>query len=166
MRQIIAILLVIFLAACAAPAQQVAVPKLEPQPASAPAVQTAEPAPAQTAPQPAALPGPTTAADPVMLKQGEFHRIAYHTDGRVSIHRKIDGTLIMDFTGFKTTPGAGLSVVLHSGDPANGFVVGGLISASGNYPYKLPDDLEVNKYHKVAIYQAKNSLVYGEADLR
>lgn len=72
---------------------------------------------------------------------------------------------LSNLCGFDTTPGPGLSVVLHSGDVQNGFVVGSLISASGNYPYP-PYDLDVGRYTTVAIYKKKYNVIYGEADLK
>lgn len=106
------------------------------------------------------------AKDPIMLKQGSFHKVVHPTDGIVRIYQQPDGDKTLNFLGFDTVPGPGLTIVLHSGDVKDGFVVSTLTSASGNYPYNLPKSLEVNAYTHVAIYNAKYNVIYGEADLR
>ena len=75
------------------------------------------------------------------------------------------GKKVLNMIGFDTTPGPGLTIVLHSGNVQNGFVVGSLTASSGNYPYDLPDDLNVSPYTKVSIYNKKYNVIYGEAEL-
>ncbi len=111
-------------------------------------------------------PGPTTALEPTVLKQGYFHKVVHETNGNVQIVRALGGALSLNLRGFDTEPGPGLTVVLHNGDPADGYIVGTLISHTGNYPYSLPNDFDVNKYSKVAIYNKKYNVVWGEADLK
>jgi hypothetical protein len=169
MKTVIALLIVLMLAGCAAPQAPPEVqPAVEPTPAPAPAPEPS-PAPApepQAAPEAETLPGPTTATSPVTLKQGFFHKVVHPTDGRVAIDLLPSGEKILNLFGFDTTPGPGLIVVLHSGQVKDGFVVGTLISASGNYPYDLPKDLDVSKYTRVAIYNKKYNVIYGEAELK
>ncbi len=74
--------------------------------------------------------------------------------------------MTLNLMGFDTTPGPGLSIVLHSGSVEDGFVVNTLTSASGNYPYSLPKNLDASPYTRVAIYNQKYNVIYGEADLR
>ncbi len=101
-----------------------------------------------------------------MLKQGYFHKVVHPTDGRAQIIRAPSGELTLNLQGFDTTPGPGLTVVLHSGDVQNGFVVGTLISATGNYPYDLPKSLDASSFTRVAIYNKKYNVIYGEAELK
>jgi hypothetical protein len=173
MRTIIALLLILLLAGCAAPQAPPAEPAVtvtpaqQPEPAPAP---VAEPAPVvETAPAPPAqetLPGPTTGRDPIILKQGYFKKVVHPTSGKVTIYLLPSGEKILEMMGFDTTPGPGLAVVLHSGDVKNGFAVGSLQAAQGNYPYDLPKDLDVSKYTRVAIYNKKYNVIYGQAELR
>lgn len=106
-----------------------------------------------------------TAQDPKILKQGYFHKVVHPTDGRVQIVRAPGGAMTLNLQGFDTWPGPGLTVVLHSGDVRNGFEVGSLISASGNYPYNLPNNLDVSGYTRVSIYNKKYNVIYGQADI-
>jgi len=179
MKKLIALLFILLLAGCAAlrgepaapPSRAVpAVPAPVQEPAPAPAV---EPAPApvvETAPTPApkqeTLPGPTTGRDPILLKQGTFKKVVHPTSGLARIYLLPNGEKIIELFGFDTTPGPGLAVVLHSGDVKNGYVVGSLIATQGNYPYDLPKSLDVSPYTRVAIYNKKYNVVYGEAELR
>ncbi len=175
MKQIIAIIMILFLAGCAA--QQAPQPAPATQPTAEPTppaiAPTVAPQPAttpepviETAPAEETLPGPTTATSPTTLKQGYFHKVTHDTNGRVTIDLIPGGEKLLNLMGFDTTPGPGLTVVLHSGNVKEGLVVGSLISASGNYPYDLPKNMDVNKYTHVAIYNAKYNVIYGEAELR
>ena len=175
MRQVIALLFVLFLAACAAPVpEEISVePIAEPEPVETVPEPTPVPPPpavVEAAPEPEpeflGSPGPTTATDPVVLKQGYFKKVTHKTSGLAQIIRSPLGKMMINLRGFDTVPGPGLTVVLHSGDPANGYEVGRLISASGNYPYDLDDDLDVSPYTKVSIYSKKYNVVYGEAELK
>jgi len=106
-----------------------------------------------------------TAQDPKILKQGYLHKVVHPTSGRVQIVRAPGGAMTLNLQGFDTRPGPGLTVVLHSGDVKSGFEVGNLISASGNYPYNLPNNLDVSGYTRVAIYNKKYNVIYGEANI-
>ncbi|MEM4239766.1 MAG: DM13 domain-containing protein [Candidatus Woesearchaeota archaeon] len=184
-RAIIAFIIMMFLIGCQPAAKPEAQQALAaaPVPATAPAPVTEsapapQPAPAEPAQSPYEVmqevsaasgqvsPGPTTALEPAVLKEGYFHKVVHETNGNVQIARALGGTLSLNLRGFDTEPGPGLTVVLHNGDPANGYVVGTLISHTGNYPYSLPNDFDVNKYTKVAIYNKKYNVVWGEADLK
>jgi hypothetical protein len=173
MKQILALVLILFLAGCAAqtpPAQPAA--QTQPEATAAPVAQaTAEPT---AAPQPVATaapveeefaPGPMTAKDPIILKQGNFHKVVHSTSGKVQIIRSPGGAMTVNLIGFDTTPGPGLALVLHSGNVQNGYVVSSLTSASGNYPYNLPANFDVRPYTRAAIYNKKYNVIYGEADL-
>ncbi len=183
MKQIIALILVLFMMGCQPVAQPAAPAPAAPvapvaAPAPAPSPGPVAPAPSEPAKSPYEVmqevsaasgqiaPGPTNVPEPAVLKQGYFHKVVHETDGNVQIARALGGTLSLNLRGFDTEPGPGLTVVLHNGDPANGYVVGTLISHTGNYPYSLPNDFDVNKYSKVAIYNAKYNVVWGEADLK
>lgn len=188
MKQMITLLILIFLMGCTAQQAQQATPRQdtttppEQSPLQAPPPQETPPAattlPAGPAQSPYEImrevsaasgqiaPGPTNVPEPAILKQGYFHKVVHETNGRVQISRALGGALSLNFIGFDTTPGPGLTVVLHSGDVTKGYVVGNLISHTGNYPYSLPNNLDVNKYTKVAIYNKKYNVVWGEADLK
>lgn len=171
MKQLIAILFILFLAGCAAqqpPAQPVLTTEPAPvvtQPVPAPATTQPVVEAAPAAPTPAATPGPTTATDPVILKQGYFKKVVHPTSGRVQIVRAPGGAMTLNMLGFDTTPGPGLTIVLHSGNVQTGFEVSTLTSASGNYPYNLPKDFDASKYSRASIYNKKYNVIYGEATL-
>ncbi len=195
MKQLIAILMVLFLAGCInvqmtpAPAAPAAVPAAVPAPQTAvtvtPAVPAATPAVAPAAPaegmEPAmpsetvavnalpptsSAPGPTGARDPIILKYGSFKGVVHPTSGTAKVYLSPMNKKVLGLFGFSTSPGPALTIVMHNGDPANGFVVGTLISASGNYPYDLPNDFDENKYSKVSVYNKKYNVIYGTAELR
>ncbi len=190
MKKIIALILVIFLIGCQPAAQPAAAPQAQP---ATPAVQTPPATPAPVAPEitpgpvqeptgPAqspyevmqevstssgtVAPGPTTATDPVVLKQGYFQKVVHPTNGLAQIIMAPGGILSLNLRGFDTMPGPGLTLVLHTGDPATGFVVGTLVSHTGNYPYNIPKDTDVSKYTKVSVYNKKYNVIYGTADLK
>jgi len=172
-KQLIAILFILFLAGCAAqmPAAQPAA-QTQPTATAAPAAQattvpTAAPQPVATAAptEEEFAPGPMTAKDPIILKQGNFHKVVHPTSGRVQIIRSPGGAMTVNLIGFDTTPGPGLALVLHSGNVQSGYVVSSLTSATGNYPYNLPASHDVRAYTRAAIYNKKYNVIYGEADL-
>ena len=173
MKQFIAIVFILFLAGCAQVQQPPAQPVLTTEPAPVATVPTSAPATTQpvveaapaAAPTPAATPGPTTATDPVILKQGYFKKVVHPTSGRVQIVRAPGGAMTLNMLGFDTTPGPGLTIVLHSGNVQTGFEVSTLTSASGNYPYNLPKDFDASKYSRASIYNKKYNVIYGEATL-
>ena len=111
-------------------------------------------------------PGPTTAKDPLVLKQGQFHGVTHTTSGTVKVYLSPMGKKVLGLFGFFTTPGPGLTIVMHNGDPANGLAVSTLTASSGNYPYDLPNDFDATKYSQVSIYNKKYNVIYGTADLR
>ena len=175
-----------FLIGCqpAAPQAQPAAQPSIPAPAAIPAAAAPapaplpQPAPAEPAKSPYEVmqevsaasgqvsPGPTNVPEPAVLKQGYFRKVVHETNGNVQIVRALGGALSLNLRGFDTETGPGLTVVLHNGDPANGYVVGTLVSHTGNYPYPLPTGFDVNNYTKVAIYNKKYNVIWGEAELR
>ena len=186
MKQIIALLIVLFLIGCqpvaqpAAPAPAVPVAPVAPAPAAAPAVVEVTPGPVQpTGPaqspyevmaeastqKEGSIAGPTTAQDTMILKQGEFRDVVHKTHGRAQIARIPGGGISLNLLGFYTDAGPGLTIVLNSGDPATGFAVSGLTSNTGSYSYNLPANTDLRKYTKVSIYNKKYNVIYGEADL-
>jgi hypothetical protein len=111
-------------------------------------------------------PGPTTATDPGIIKQGDFKSMVHTTHGRAQIVRVPGGALSLNLLGFFTDAGPGLTIVLHSGDPATGLTVSTLTSNTGSYSYSLPGNIDLSKYTKVSIYNKKYNVIYGEASLR
>jgi hypothetical protein len=187
MKQIIALLiLVLFLIGCQPVAQPVAPrpnaatnPPPAPTPPSAVEVAPGPVPPAPTGPAQSAYEvaaevsaptsgsaGPTTAQDTVILKQGDFRDVVHNTHGRAQIARVPGGGLALNLLGFFTDAGPGLTIVLHSGDPATGLAVSGLTSNTGSYSYTLPANTDLRKYTKVSIYNKKYNVIWGEAELR
>lgn len=185
MKQIIALLIVLFLMGCqpvaqpAAPAVPAAAP-VEPAPAAAPAVVEVTPGPVQptgpvqspyevmaeaSTPTQGSIAGPTTAQDTVILKQGELRDVVHKTHGRVQIVRTPSGSLSLNLLGLYTDAGPGLTIVLNSGDPATGLSVSSLTSNTGSYSYNLPANTDLRKYTKASIYNKKYNVIWGEADL-
>jgi hypothetical protein len=109
--------------------------------------------------------GPTNAQDTMVLKQGDFKSMVHTTHGRAQIVRIPGGALSLNILGFYTDAGPGLTIVLHSGDPATGFQVSTLTSNTGSYSYGLPGSVDLSKYSKVSIYNKKYNVIWGEADL-
>ncbi len=186
MKQIIALILVLFLIGCQPAAQQVAPrpnaatnPPPEPTSPSAAVESSPGPVSAPTGPEKSpyetmaevstptqGAPGPTAAQDTSILKQGDFKSVVHATHGRVQVVRVPGGALSLNLLGFFTDAGPGLTIVMHSGDPATGLAVSGLTSNTGSYSYSLPGNIDLSKYTKVSIYNKKYNVIYGEASLR
>jgi hypothetical protein len=111
-------------------------------------------------------PGPTTATEPGILKYGDFKSVVHTTHGRVQIVRVPGGGLSVNLLGLYTDAGPGLTIVLHSGDPATGLTVSTLTSNTGSYSYRIPANTDLRKYTKLSIYNKKYNVIWGEADLR
>lgn len=92
--------------------------------------------------------------------------MVHTTHGRAQIVRVPGGALSLNLLGFFTDAGPGLTIVLHSGDPATGLTVSTLTSNTGSYSYSLPGNIDLSKYTKVSIYNKKYNVIYGEASLR
>ncbi len=173
--KLFAILCILVLAGCAQPVKEsTPVPVAEPavEPEAEPAVSVAEERvelPIETsADEPVSEPiatGPTGAQEPARLFETFFTTKEYPTSGTVHVDRTLEGNIVINFLGFDTTPGAGLHVYLYKDDIAQGVDLGGLVSVSGNYPYEVPEDVNIYQYEYIAIYSTSSGKIYGEARL-
>jgi len=102
---------------------------------------------------------------PQTLKTGIFKTVKYNTNGAVHVDKLPEGNIVVNFIGFDTTPGAGLYVYLYKDDIKQGVELGKLTSVSGNYPYEVPEDVNIYSFDKVAIYSTSSEEIYGEAKL-
>ena len=116
-----------------------------------------------------------TSAQPIYT--GRLSGKLHETSGRATIYRQPDGTLTLRLTGFHTSNGPDVHVVLATGDdPALQSAVPGKALASvevaalkGNeedQDYKLPANADLVRYNTVAIYCERFHAVFGTASLQ
>ena len=117
-----------------------------------------------------------SSGDPQPLYTGSLAGRAHPTRGRASIYQTPDGKLELRLTGFVTSNGPDVHVVLAQSRDENlkqDFVKGqlnsmelGLLKANeGNQNYDLPDSADLGKYDSVVIYCERFHAVFGVAKL-
>lgn len=111
---------------------------------------------------------------PVLLSQGDFHRVAHESKGTAAIYQFADGKRLLRFTGFETSNGPDVHVYLVAAEDANdsdtvkqvGFVeIGSLKGNIGDQNYDLPGDLDLAKYRAVTIWCQRFGVNFGTAPL-
>jgi hypothetical protein len=100
----------------------------------------------------------------------------HETSGRATIYRTQDAALSLSLTGFHTSNGPDVHVVLAaSNDPAlqsstpgrvlESIEVGTLKGNEGDQEYDLPAHLDLTRYNTIAIYCERFRAVFGTAKL-
>jgi len=102
---------------------------------------------------------------PQQIATGIFQTIEKTTAGHVEITLTAEGDIVMQLQSFVTQPGAGLYVYLVDENIEDGYEVAKLTTISGGQTYNLPEDVDIGKYKKVAIYSKSEEKVYGEAKI-
>jgi PBP1b-binding outer membrane lipoprotein LpoB len=102
---------------------------------------------------------------PQQIATGIFQTIEKTTAGHLDITRTAEGDIVMQFHSFLTQPGAGLYVYLVDENIDDGYEVGKLTTITGGQTYNLPEDVDIGKYKKVAIYSKSEEKAYGEAKI-
>ena len=101
----------------------------------------------------------------------------HETNGRATVYRQPDGTLILWLTDFHTSNGPDVHVVLATADdpvlqdggPGKALAsveVGELKGNEGNQDYKVPANTDLARYSTVVIYCERFHAVFGTAILQ
>ncbi len=97
-------------------------------------------------------------------------------EGKVTIYRLIDDSILMRFSPFKVTNGPQLVVILSPNDDprtvkdldgvVSGFRVGALKGTTGDQDYIIPKELPLGRYNTVVIFSEGLQVVYSSAPLK
>lgn len=109
-----------------------------------------------------------------ILLSGEFHPVAHDTKGMATIHELADGKRILRLTGFETSNGPDVRVLLvAAADAADnaavtnaGFVeLGKLKGNVGDQNYDVPAEVDLQKYGAVTIWCNRFGVNFGTASI-
>jgi len=122
-------------------------------------------------------PAPLAAAlEPQPLFTGHLEGKAHPTRGRATIYKSPDGKLYLRLTGFMTSNGPDVHVVLARSDDKgleqqivkgglNDVELGPLKGNQGDQNYDLPASADLNEYRAVVVYCERFHAVFGLARL-
>jgi hypothetical protein len=110
------------------------------------------------------------------LYTGKFHGKVHATEGRATVYQQADGKLLLRLTGFKTSNGPDVHVILvaakDASDDANflksntGRVeLGKLKGNEGDQNYEIPAGTDLSKFATVSIYCVRFNANFGAAPL-
>lgn len=110
------------------------------------------------------------------LYTGKFHGKVHATEGRATVYQQADGKLLLRLTGFKTSNGPDVHVILvaakDAGDDANFLKsnterveLGKLKGNEGDQNYEIPAGTDLSKYLTVSIYCERFNANFGAAPL-
>ena len=139
----------------------------------------AGPTPKTPVSEPTPVPAPTSspAAEPVVLKHGEFQDIdGFHKgSGTATIYMGADGTRLLRLEDFKVTNGPELHVVLspYAGPEEIGgslkspgwIDLGKLKGNIGNQNYEIPDSVDIGIHNSVTIWCKPFDVIFSVAVL-
>jgi electron transfer DM13 len=111
------------------------------------------------------------------LFTGKFHGKAHATEGRATIYQQADGKLLLRLTGFKTSNGPDVHVVLlavkEASDDANSLrsslervELGKMKGNEGDQNYEIPAGTDLSKFTTVSIYCERFNANFGTAPLQ
>ena len=115
-------------------------------------------------------------ADAKTLFTGKFHGKVHKTEGRATVYREADGKLVLRLTGFKTSNGPDVHVILvatkDAMDDANflksnieRLELGKLKGNEGDQNYEIPVGTDLAKFRTVSIYCERFDANFGAAPL-
>jgi pentapeptide MXKDX repeat protein len=110
------------------------------------------------------------------LATGKFHGKVHKTDGRATAYQEADGKLVLRLTGFSTSNGPDVHVILvaakDADDDANFLksnterVELGLLKGNkGDQNYEIPAGTDLAKFSTVSIYCERFNANFGAAPL-
>lgn len=110
------------------------------------------------------------------LYTGKFHGKVHATEGRATVYQQADGKLVLRLTGFKTSNGPDVHVVLvafkEPSDDANSLKssterveLGKLKGNEGDQNYEIPAGTDLSKFAAVSIYCERFNANFGAAPL-
>jgi hypothetical protein len=131
------------------------------------------PVPVPTQEQPGSIPRGAQVIVTTDFKKLDALRVA---EGKVTMYRLIDDSILMRFSPFKVTNGPQLAVYLSaSEDPRTvndlgsivpEFLVGPLKGNTGDQDYIIPKELPLARYNSVVIFSEGLQMVYSSAPLK
>jgi len=113
-------------------------------------------------------------SEPRELASGMFHSGSHETAGSATIHALADGRRILRLSGFHTSNGPDVQVLLVAADDVTdnatvakaGFVmVGALKGNVGDQNYELPAGVDLAKHRAVTIWCRRFGVNFGTAPL-
>jgi hypothetical protein len=116
----------------------------------------------------------TAAAMPGILLAGDFHSGAHETTGRAAIYQLADGSRVLRLTGFQTSNGPDVRVLLVAATDAtdnqsvqkSGFVdLGALKGNIGDQNYDIPAGVDLASYRSATVWCRRFSVNFGTAPL-
>ncbi len=110
------------------------------------------------------------------LYTGKFHGKVHETSGRATVYQEADGKLVLRLTGFKTSNGPDVHVILvetkDASDDANFLKsntsrveLGKLKGNEGDQNYEIPAGADLSKFQTVSIYCERFNANFGAAPL-
>jgi hypothetical protein len=110
------------------------------------------------------------------LYTGKFHGKVHSTEGRATVYQQADGKLLLRLTGFKTSNGPDVHVILVAAKDANddaNFLksgtnqveLGKLKGNVGDQNYEIPAGTDLSKFTTVSIYCERFNANFGAAPL-
>ena len=114
------------------------------------------------------------AGSPAIVASGDFHDGSHETAGKATIHQYSDGRRVLRLTGFHTSNGPDVQVLLLAAQDATdnetitkaGFVhVGALKGNVGDQNYDLPANVDLAKHRAVTIWCRRFGVNFGTAPL-
>jgi len=110
------------------------------------------------------------------LYTGKFHGKVHPTEGRATVYQQADGKLLLRLTGFKTSNGPDVHVILaatkDASDDANflksnteRLELGKLKGNEGDQNYEVPAGTDLSKFTTVSIYCERFNANFGAAPL-
>jgi len=110
------------------------------------------------------------------LLSGKFHGKVHPTEGRATVYRQADGKLLLRLTGFKTSNGPDVHVILvavkDANDDANFLKssterveLGKLKGNEGDQNYEIPMGTDLAKFTTVSIYCERFNANFAAAPL-
>ncbi len=117
-----------------------------------------------------------SALEPQPLFTGRLEGKAHQTSGRATIYKSPDGKLYLRLTGFMTSNGPDVHIVLARSDDKgleqeivksglNDVELGPLKGNQGDQNYDLPASTDLNEYRAVVVYCERFHAVFGLARL-
>lgn len=136
---------------------------------------TSAPEPPTATAAPTSVPAPTAPpAEPIVLKQGQFHPVEHEGAGSATFYQLADGQRVLRLQDFSVLNGPDLHVWLSSAADASDartilesryVELGPLKGNQGNQNYTLPDDLDLSLYRSVTIWCRQFSVNFATAPL-
>ncbi len=113
-------------------------------------------------------------ASAAAIRSGQFHKGAHETRGTATIYRLADGSRVLRLTGFETSNGPDVRVLLiAAGDASDNETVkasspvelGSLKGNIGDQNYDVPAGLDLETYRSVVIWCNRFGVNFGAAPL-